>query len=274
MTGLLHDLRYAARQLRKSPGFTAVAIITLALGIGVNTAAFTAYKAFFGRSLDARDSGKMVNLALILHSGATEPYFSYPDYEAYRDHLHSFSGLIAEGGSEVLTLSDAGGSVSQRSSADGSLAGKLGLLPFSASNKEFATTMLVSENYFSVLGVAPVRGRTFGDVSELAASPTVLISENYWQKRFAGDPALLGKTIRLNGVAFTVVGITPHDFVGTGIRSCLISGFRSALSRCFILTAICCATAKTSAAGCMRRLAPGVSIEPGAGGDDPACRPA
>lgn len=115
-----------------------------------------------------------------------------------------------------MTLSDAGGSVSQRSSADDSLAEKLGLLPFSATNKEFVITTMVSENYFSVLGIAPMRGRTFGDVSELAASPTVLISENYWQKRFGGDPALLGKTIRLKDVAFTVVGITPRDFVGTG----------------------------------------------------------
>jgi predicted permease len=213
---VIEDVHFALRMLRKNPSFTIVAVFTLALGIGVNTAAFTAYKAFFDQSLDALEPSKMVNLALVLHSGTTDPYFSYPDYEAYRDRLHSFSGLIAEGRSEFLTLSDAGGSVSQRSSADGSLAEKLGLLPFSASNKEFATTTIVSENYFSVLGIAPMRGRTFGNVSELAASPTALISENYWKKRFGGDPALLGKTIRLKGVAFTVVGITPRDFVGTG----------------------------------------------------------
>ena len=214
---VLQDLRYGARLLCRNAWFTVATTLTLALGIGVNTAVFTAYNAIFNRLLDARDPGKMVNLALILHSGDANPYFSYPDYEAYRDGSHSFSGLIAENGGKFLTLSDAGGSVSERSSADGSLAGKLGLLPFSASNKEFATAMVVSENYFSVLGVAPLRGRTFGGVSELAASPTVLISENYWRKRFAGDPALLGKTIRLNGVAFAVVGITPRDFVGTGI---------------------------------------------------------
>jgi hypothetical protein len=70
----------------------------------------------------------------------------------------------------------------------------------------------VSENYFQALEIAPLRGRSFD-----AVSPSVLISENYWQKRFAGNPAVLGKTVRLNSVAVTIVGITPHDFVGTGI---------------------------------------------------------
>jgi predicted permease len=213
---LWQDIRFGLRMLAKDPGFTTAAVFTLALGIGVNTVVFTAYNAVFNELLDARDPGKMVNLALILHSGDANPYFSYPDYEAYRDGIHSFSGLIAESGSKLPTLSDAGDSASQRGSAETSLAEKWGLLPISASNKEFATTAVVSQNYFSVLGITPLRGRTFGDESETAAAPTVLVSENYWQRRFAGDPALLGRTIRLNGVALTVVGITPHDFAGTG----------------------------------------------------------
>ena len=214
---ILQDLRYGARMLCRNAGFTIVAVSALAVGIGVNTAVFTAYKAFFALPLDARDPGKMVNLALVLHSGATDPYFSYPDYEAYRDGLHSFSGLIAVRNAELLTFSGAGGVVSEHSSSAGSLLGRLGVLPGSASNAEFAATAAVSENYFSVLGVAALRGRTFKaeDTSSLAAFPLVLISENYWQKRFARDPAVLGKTVRLNGIAFTIVGITPHDFVGT-----------------------------------------------------------
>jgi len=93
------------------------------------------------------------------------------------------------------------------------------LLPASAIDAEFATTFEVSENYFSVLGVNALRGRTFDAMSsaELAASPSVLISENYWQKRFNGDPSILGKVVRLNGVAFTIIGVTPHDFVGTNV---------------------------------------------------------
>jgi predicted permease len=101
----------------------------------------------------------------------------------------------------------------------GSLIGRLGLLRPGASNAEFASVFVVSENYFAVLAVPALRGRTFESMnrSDLAASPSVLISENYWRKRFGGDPAVLGKTIRLNGAAFTIAGITPHNFVGTSI---------------------------------------------------------
>jgi predicted permease len=78
---------------------------------------------------------------------------------------------------------------------------------------------MVSENYFQVLGISPLRGRFFaeGDEEKLAIAPAVLISENFWQKRFAGDPGIVGKTIRLNGAAVAIIGITPHDFVGTSI---------------------------------------------------------
>jgi len=215
---VLQDLRYGARILSRNAGFTASATLALALGIGVNTAVFTAYKAMVARPLDAHDPGNMVNLALIRDSGANgaDLNFSYPDYEAYRDSVHSFSGLIAFR-AEHPRLSNAGGIISQRTSMAGSGLGRLGLFPSGASNAEFASTFVVSENYFKVLGVTAIRGRTFESIGipELVASPPVLISENYWQKRFGGDPAMLGKTIRLNDAPFTIAGITPHDFVGT-----------------------------------------------------------
>ena len=215
---VLQDLRYGARTLLRNAGFTAVSVFALALGIGVNTAVFTAYKAFIARPLDARDPGTMVNFTLRLQSGVNKATFSYPDYEAYRDHLHSFSGIIAVY-LDQLRLTGADGIVSQRSTEAGSLMGRLGLLRAGASNAEFASAFIVSENYFSVLGVSALRGRTFEAISraEFAASPAVLISENYWQRRFGGDPAILGKRVRLNGAAFTIVGITPHNFVGTSI---------------------------------------------------------
>ena len=217
---LLQDLRYATRTLLRNAGFTAVTVFALALGIGVNTAVFTAYKAFVARPLDARDSSTMINFALRLQSGATNARFSYPDYEAYRGNLRSFSGVIAAT-IEQLRLTDVGGSGGKRVAADASLLGRLGLLPPGTTNVEFASTFIVSENYFSVLGVQPLRGRTFEVMSssELATSPSVLISENYWKRRFSGDPAMLGKGIRLNGAVFTIVGITPHDFIGTSVAT-------------------------------------------------------
>src|SRR5882757_1989407 len=210
---ILQDLRYGARMLRRNAGFTIAAVLALAIGIGVNTAAFTAYKAFFKRSLDARVSGRMVNLALMVHSGsgdqAVNPlaFFSIPDYEAYRDRVHSFNGVIAAANPQNLTLTGAGWVASQRRSLTGSLAGMLRLLP-SGGNTETASTFLVSDNYFSVLGVGALRGRTFavGESSKPSAFPTALISENYWQKRFGGDQTVLGNTIRLNGIAVTIVG--------------------------------------------------------------------
>ena len=210
---ILQDLRYGARTLWRNAGFTTVAIVALAIGIGVNTSAFTCYKAMFTRSLDARDPGSMVDISLVLQSGDTEYDFSYPDYQAYRSNLHSFSGVIAHS-NDGLIVSGTGGA--HRSSSAGSLLGRLGLLPPSPIDAEFASTIEVSENYFSVLGVNALRGRTFDamSASELSASPSVLISENYWQRRFDGDPSILGKVVRLNGAPFTIIGITPHDFVG------------------------------------------------------------
>jgi predicted permease len=217
---ILQDLRYGARTLCRNAGFTMVAILALALGIGVNTAVFTCYKAVVSRSLDARDPGRMVNLALVLHSGEFDPGFSFPDYEAYRDHLHSFSGVIAQSVGR-LTLSDTSGVRAESGASARPWLGRLGVLPTSSSAAELANTFIVSNNYFSVLGIAPLRGRTFEAMtaSELSTSPSVLISENYWQKRFARDPSILGKVVRLNGAAFTIIGITPHDFAGTSMTA-------------------------------------------------------
>ncbi len=213
---ILQDLRFGARTLCRHAGFTTAAILALALGIGVNTTVFTCYRAVISRPLDARDPGRMVDLALVLHSGDFDPGFSFPDYEAYRDHLHSFSGVIAQS-VDRLTLSDTGGNRTESGASPNSLLGRLGLLPTSSSAAEFANTLIVSKNYFSVLGIAPLRGRTFDAMtaSELNTSPSVLISENYWQKRFARDPSMLGKAVRLNGATFRIIGITPHDFAGT-----------------------------------------------------------
>jgi len=219
------DVRYGFRMLRRNAGFTAVAVVALGLGIGVNTAVLTAYKAMVARPLQAREPDRMVNLMLLRDSGGAEYLFSYPDYEAYRDSARSFSGLIATKIEQQLMLSSAGGIAGQRLPSSESRAesglGRLGLLPPGPGNTEFSIVMAVSENYFDVLGARALRGGTFHSSSgpELLASPSVLISENFWRKRFAGDPTVLGKTIRLNGAAVTIVGITPHNYIGTGIST-------------------------------------------------------
>lgn len=214
---ILQDLRFGIRILLRNPGFTAVAVFALAIGIGINTATFTGYEAFFARKVDAHDPATMTNLALVEQNGDTNPLFSYPDYEAYRDHLHSFSGVIAASMPESVTLRTKGGVVQHADAGGGSLIGKFGFLPRGLGGEETAETLMVSDNYFRVLGVGPMRGRDFA--SGAAGSGQVLISENYWHKRFSDDPNIVGKSVLLNGVPFTIVGVTPHNFVGTFIAA-------------------------------------------------------
>jgi macrolide transport system ATP-binding/permease protein len=215
------DVRFAARMLAKHPGFTAVAVMALAVGIGVNTAVFTAYKAVLLQPLEAKDPGKLVNVYRTTAQIAYDPVFSYPDYEDYRDQNHVFSGLIAAAGDE-LALTSAPDMAGSGGSATGALIGAFGFqLPsVTSGGAQFVRSLSVSENYFSVLGVNAIRGRVFlrQDAPDLDAHPALLISENYWQRRFGGNPSLLGKNVKLNGVSFTVIGITPHDFMGTNIN--------------------------------------------------------
>lgn len=220
---VLQDLRYGIRTLSRNPWSTVITVLSLALGIGVNTAFFTAYHAFVARRLDARNPAEMVNIALIRDSGAAGFAFSYPDYEAYRDSVRALQGLVAFRPARV-TLSNAGGMIDQRTAMSGSALGRLGLMTAGASNTEFAQVFIVSENYFAVLGVSAIRGRTFENPTvpgpvpgPVSAAPYVLISENYWQRRFGGDSEIVGKTLQLNGVPVTVIGVTPHDFAGTSV---------------------------------------------------------
>ncbi len=215
------DVQFAARMLVKHRGFTAVAILTLGLGIGVNTAIFTVYTSFLLRPLDASDARQLVNISRTDYQGKYDATFSFADYETYRDHNHVFSGMVAATGDEVA-LSGVGNAPDAGRSMEGRLAGAVGFrLPsLMSGGAEFVTASIVSDNYFSVLGENAVRGRIFGpnDPHDYTAPPGVLISENYWQRRFRGDPALLGRSIKLNGVAFTVIGITPRDFMGTNLN--------------------------------------------------------
>ncbi|HZU27672.1 MAG TPA: ABC transporter permease [Bryobacteraceae bacterium] len=217
---VLQDLRCGARLLRRNKGLTAAAIFALALGIGVDATVFVAWKAMVARPVEARDPDAMVSVALLRHSGEADFRFSVPDYESYRESVRSFRPVLADS-LERVRLTDAGSAPQQHSADLRSLLGGPGLLPSSARTAEFAAAFIVSEDYFDVLGVQPLRGRSFKSTSlrELTESPAVLISENYWQKRFAGVRSVVGRTVRLNGVAVTIIGIAPHDFVGTNIAA-------------------------------------------------------
>jgi predicted permease len=216
------DLRFGVRMLRKHAGFTLAAAAALAIGIGLNTVVFTLGKAALWRGVDAYDAGRMVNVSLIGRKGEFYPFFSYPDYEAYRKSARSFSGMITEK-RESVTLANAGGAMVQTSSGAGKLAEAFGLnIPRKSTGEtEFAMISEVPENYFDVMGVRAFRGRIFQphDHVELMAHPSALISENYWELRFKSDPTVIGRNMKLNGAWFTVIGITPRDFTGTSVST-------------------------------------------------------
>jgi len=198
MSALLQDLRYSLRLYRKSPGFAVVALLALAFGIGVNSAIFTLLNAIALRPLPLRNAGEVATVYQInrglksrnVHgSGA---FLSYSEYQAYRDQNHTFSGLVAYSGAEL------------------SLAG---------SRSRTLHGNLVTCNYFTVLtGDLPL-GRGFRDdeCGAPGANPVVVIGYNLWQSDFAGDAAVLGKTVVLNRVSFTIIGVAPEGFSGASL---------------------------------------------------------
>jgi len=212
------DLRFAARMLAKHPGFTFLAVLALSAGIGINTAVFTAYKAFLLRPLDGAHPEELFNIYHSRPDQAYDPIVSYADYEGLRDNDRSFSGILAVTGDE-LTMTDAGAAPDAAPSLGSSVLSALGFrLPTTMSGAaEPVTAALVSDNFFSVLGVAAIRGRVFTarDAAELMERPQLLISENYWERRFGHDKSILGRTVKLNSRAFVIAGVTPRDFMGT-----------------------------------------------------------
>lgn len=192
MDTLLQDLRYAVRTLVKSPGFAAVAILSLALGIGVNTAIFSFVNAVLLRPLPVASPDRL----MFVYSGRSDaPYItaSYPDYVDFRDRNEVFTGLACYAGVTVSMTTD-----DQAEQIDG---------------------VIVSGNYFDVLGVSPVRGRAFSAEEDQTplAHPVVIISHALWQQRFGGNAGLVGSTLTLNGRAFTVIGVAPPGFTGTQV---------------------------------------------------------
>src|SRR6267154_2431210 len=193
----LMDVRYALRILRKSPGFAAVAVLTLALGIGANTAIFTVINAVMLRALPVQRPQQLVTVgdpAKVYSWGTGTPRtdaFSYPLYREVRDHNDVFSSLLASSNLGNLRITIEGG-------------------------PETVRGRLVTENYFQTLGVEALRGRTFmPDENRIpGGDPFLVISYGYWQQRFSGDPTVIGRNVRLNNYPFTIIGVAPPGFFG------------------------------------------------------------
>ena len=190
MDRLLLDLRLALRRLRQNPGFTVVAVLTLALGIGANTAIFSAINAILLRPLPVANPSEIVTLNEQL-GGNTFPSLSYPNYRDFRDRNTVLSGLM---GYRILPASFGMPGASQR-----------------------VWGYLVTGNYFDVLGVSAIAGRVFTPADDVTPGghPLAILSYACWQKRFGGDRAAVGRTIKVNGMDFTILGVMPRDFFGT-----------------------------------------------------------
>ncbi len=196
MTGFLQDIRYAVRQFGRAPGFTATAVLTLALGIGANAAIFSLVDQILLKHLPVQDPDRLVMLkyegsdtgSMSSYGGDPKQYFSYPIYRDLRDQNSVFSGM--------LTMFPAQVGVQWKNTPS------------------LANSELVSGNYFSLLGVKPALGRLFvsEDSAVAGASPFVVLSNRYWKEHFGSDPNVVNESILVNGNVFTIIGVAPPNF--------------------------------------------------------------
>src|SRR6266511_3810460 len=199
MGNLLQDLRYAFRQLLKNPGFTSVAVLTLTLGIGANTAIFSVVDVALLKWLPVRNPEQLYLIAHAGQRGVTEVN-NFPFFEHLRDQNQSFAGLLAFNPNQ------------RKVTVNG--------------ETEIVAGQVVTGNYFSALGVDPLLGRvlTLEDDKVPQGHPVAVISYAYWQRHFGKDPEVLGKTITINLTPFTIIGVTPPEFFGLQVgRSAEIS---------------------------------------------------
>jgi putative ABC transport system permease protein len=199
MNPMLQNIRYALRQLRKSPAFTLTVIVTLALGIGANAAVFTLFDQALLRMLPVEKPKELVRFewngafsgSMSSFGGDTENhhnYFSYPMYKDLRDHNQVFSGILASDKTNV--------GVSWHNQAE---------------NQD---AEVVTGNYFQLLGLKPAAGRLLTSQDDTAknANPVLVLSYNYWKTRFAASPDVVGQTVLINGHSFAILGVAPPNF--------------------------------------------------------------
>src|SRR5215831_17962610 len=199
------DLRFALRMMRKNPGFVTVAVLTLALGIGLDTSLFAVFDSVALKPLPVSKPSEVVRLVRSVASGSRGDVnfaFSYPEYLYYRDQSHTFSSLVT-----ATWPSRNYGMINGASSA------APGGAPADAEGLE---GQLVSANYFSALGVQPHLGRTFlAEEDTPGAHPVIVLSDTFWRSHFSFDPVAIGQTRNINGTLFTIVGVMPREFIGT-----------------------------------------------------------
>ena len=199
------DLRYAMRTLRKSPGFTAAVVLTLALGIGANTAIFTLTDAVMLKRLPVANPERLYRLGdnnscCVMggtQNGGSFVLYSYALYKELRDHTPEFSELAAfEPWTSDLNVRRAGSAAQ----------------PYKGE--------YISGNYFPMFGIEPFAGRVLGPADDSpGAPPAAVMGYHTWQRRFGSDPSVIGSTVNINGVACTIVGVTPEGFYGDTLRS-------------------------------------------------------
>src|ERR1044072_2207800 len=187
MDAILKDLRFALRTMLKHPAFSAIAIVTLALGIGCSTAIFTVVDAALLRGLPYKSQDGLYHLwEQTPKREFPKRDFSYPDYQDYQQN-NVFEGIAAYSGSGAI-LSASGES-------------------------ESVAAPIVSANFFSVLGVDPILGRTFQTGEDSPGGPNlVVLTYGFWQRKFGGDPGVIGRALTINGQRFTVIGVLPQSF--------------------------------------------------------------
>ena len=191
MQTLLQDARYAARAFARSPGFTAIVVLTLALGVGANAVIVSLIDTLYLRPIPVPGAKRIVHVGKTLPTRAGLYNFSFPDYLHYRDHAQSFTELAAHYASAPINLLTPGGSHEINGS-------------------------VVTANYFTLLRLQPSLGRFFQPDEDEAPgrNPVAVISDDLWRVEFARDPGVLGRTIRLNGTDFIIVGVAPAGFRG------------------------------------------------------------
>ncbi len=191
LRSVFSDCRYALRQIRSNPGFTSVAVLTLALGVGANTAIFSFSDAILLRPIPVIRPSEVLTVADATPSNALEG-LSFPDYIDIRASSHSFSELLA-----------------YRSTTLG-----IGITP--KSPPQMRSAMTVSDNFFSGLEVIPALGRMFlpGEAEVTGRDPVAVLGYEFWKSQFAGDRSVIGRPLRLNGEPFTIIGVAPESFPG------------------------------------------------------------